>query len=32
MTQKIRYIINPEDDSAMEQFIDRLQILGIQTI
>lgn len=34
MTQRkrIRYIINPEDDSAMEQFIDRLQFLGIQTI
>ena len=34
MTQRkrIRYIINPEDDSAMEQFIDRLQFLGMQTI
>lgn len=31
MTQKIRYVINPEDGSAIKQFIDRLQLLGIQT-
>lgn len=31
MVQKIRYVISPEDDSGIGQFIDRLQILGIHT-